>query len=106
MRLPGLVTLTIVAALDFALPANRAGAYPDALNAESCHSGTTGQSRCHPLPPSRSSLPSAASTRSFRNCAEARAAGVAPIYRGQPGYAEHLDRDHDGIACEPYRGRR
>lgn len=42
----------------------------------------------------------------FRNCTEARAAGVAPIYRGQPGYAPHLDRDHDGIACEPYRGRR
>ncbi|MFC6067752.1 excalibur calcium-binding domain-containing protein [Streptomyces ochraceiscleroticus] len=21
---------------------------------------------------------------------------------GEPGYAEHLDRDHDGTACEPY----
>ena len=41
----------------------------------------------------------------FRSCAEARAAGVAPIYRGQPGYAPHLDRDGDGIACESYRGR-
>lgn len=41
----------------------------------------------------------------FRNCSEARAAGVAPIMRGNPGYAAHLDRDHDGIACEPYRGR-
>jgi Excalibur calcium-binding domain len=36
----------------------------------------------------------------YRNCAEARAAGAAPIYRGQPGYAPHLDRDRDGIACE------
>lgn len=41
----------------------------------------------------------------FRYCSEARAAGAAPIYRGQPGYASHLDRDGDGIACEPYRGR-
>lgn len=36
----------------------------------------------------------------FRNCAEARAAGVTPIYEGQAGYAPHLDRDHDGVACE------
>lgn len=36
----------------------------------------------------------------YRNCEEAREAGVAPIYRGQPGYASHLDRDGDGIACE------
>lgn len=37
---------------------------------------------------------------SFRNCAAARAVGADPIYRGQPGYASHLDRDNDGIACE------
>lgn len=36
----------------------------------------------------------------YVNCDAARAAGVAPIYRGQPGYALHLDRDRDGIACE------
>jgi len=36
----------------------------------------------------------------FRNCAEARAAGAAPIYRGQPGYRPGLDRDGDGVACE------
>lgn len=40
----------------------------------------------------------------FRNCASARAAGAAPLYRGQPGYGPHLDRDGDGVACEPYRG--
>ncbi len=42
----------------------------------------------------------------YRNCAAARAAGAAPVYRGQPGYGPHLDRDNDGIGCEPYRGRR
>lgn len=36
----------------------------------------------------------------YANCTAARAAGAAPIYRGQPGYAPKLDRDNDGIACE------
>jgi hypothetical protein len=38
--------------------------------------------------------------RYYKNCSEARAAGVTPIRRGQPGYGAHLDRDNDGIACE------
>ena len=42
----------------------------------------------------------------YRNCAAARAAGAAPMYRGQPGYRPALDRDGDGVACEPYRRRR
>lgn len=37
---------------------------------------------------------------SFKNCTEARNAGAAPVYRGDPGYAPHLDRDNDGIGCE------
>lgn len=41
----------------------------------------------------------------FRNCSEARAAGAAPVCRGEPGYGPHLDRDNDGVGCEPYRGR-
>lgn len=41
----------------------------------------------------------------FRGCNEARAAGAAPLYRGQPGYRAEMDGDHDGIACEPPRGR-
>lgn len=43
--------------------------------------------------------------RVFRNCAEARAAGAAPVRRGEPGYGPHLDRDGDGIGCEPWRRR-
>ena len=39
----------------------------------------------------------------YRNCTAARAAGAAPIYRGQPGYRPALDRDNDGVACEPRR---
>ncbi|WP_246156392.1 excalibur calcium-binding domain-containing protein [Sphingorhabdus profundilacus] len=40
----------------------------------------------------------------YRYCSDVRAAGKAPLRRGQPGYAPHLDRDDDGIACEPYHG--
>ena len=40
----------------------------------------------------------------YRRCADARAAGAAPIRRGEPGYREALDRDLDGVACEPYFG--
>jgi hypothetical protein len=36
----------------------------------------------------------------FSNCAEARAAGAAPLHRGDPGYRSGLDRDNDGVACE------
>ena len=36
----------------------------------------------------------------YRNCSEARAAGAAPLYRGQAGYSPRLDRDGDGVACE------
>ncbi len=36
----------------------------------------------------------------FKSCAEAKAAGAAPMRRGQPGYREALDRDKDGIACD------
>lgn len=41
----------------------------------------------------------------YPNCAAARAAGVAPLYLGQPGYRAPLDADGDGVACEPYRPR-
>lgn len=36
----------------------------------------------------------------YANCSEAKAAGVTPIRKGEPGYAPHLDRDGDGVACE------
>jgi endonuclease YncB( thermonuclease family) len=63
-------------------------------------------------PPQRQWCPAAAHSSSaprllssgggnpFRNCAAARAAGSGPVFRGQPGYGQHLDRDNDGIGCE------
>jgi hypothetical protein len=48
--------------------------------------------------PVRSTAPSSVY---YKNCAAVRAAGKAPLYAGQPGYATpRLDRDGDGIACE------
>lgn len=101
-----------------------AGAHGGGLNAEGCHNNRkTGDYHCHRGPakaPVSSSYASAqglaplntsaqGSTRSggaFANCAAARAAGAAPVRLGEPGYGAHLDRDGDGIGCEPYRGRR
>lgn len=36
----------------------------------------------------------------YKNCTAARAAGADPIYAGEPGYNNRLDRDGDGVACE------
>jgi hypothetical protein len=41
----------------------------------------------------------------YSGCNEVRAAGVAPLYRYEPGFSERLDGDGDGIGCEPYRGQ-
>jgi len=55
---------------------------------------------------SASPVARAAAARSnvyFSGCRAARAAGAAPMYRGDPGYRPEMDGDNDGIACEPYR---
>ena len=36
----------------------------------------------------------------YENCDAVRAAGQAPLSRGDPGYRAGLDRDDDGSACE------
>jgi hypothetical protein len=36
------------------------------------------------------------------SCERARWVGLAPARYSQPGYWKHLDRDQDGIACEPW----
>lgn len=37
----------------------------------------------------------------YSNCGQALTDGALPLHRGEPGYREALDRDGDGIACEP-----
>jgi hypothetical protein len=90
-----------------------AAATPGRTDANGCHtdrSGGTGY-HCHnggsnappAAKPTSAQAParrSAAGEVFYQNCSAARAAGAAPIRRGEPGYAPKLDRDNDGIACE------
>jgi len=105
MKLPGIVAL-LFASITAAVTSTPVVAHPGGLNFEGCHTNhKTGEYHCHrPQAPSSSAraygIDPPAGMRPYRNCAEARAAGAAPIDRGQPGYAPHLDRDNDGIGCE------
>ena len=82
-------------------------AHPGGLAADGCHNDRrNGGRHCHgagrAAPVSRP-LGFASSARrrgAYANCSEARAAGAAPVRRGDPGYGAHLDRDGDGIGCE------
>jgi hypothetical protein len=111
MRL--LILLSAITAA-LALPSVVA-AHGGGLNAEGCHNDRkNGGYHCHrsggTRPPASSFAPKR-STQSnlqttgptsgaFANCSAARAAGAAPVRRGDPGYGSHLDRDNDGVACE------
>lgn len=59
-----------------------------------------------PLPPRAPSVKSSArpssgrSSEPFLTCAQARAAGEAPLSSSHPRYSARLDRDGDGRACE------
>lgn len=50
--------------------------------------------------PAPVAVPAAPAAAYYANCTAAKAAGAAPLYRGQPGYRSALDRDGDGVACE------
>lgn len=92
--------------------ARPAFAHGGGLDANGCHTNRkTGDYHCHRSPASKSksgtgnlrqNLDRSAppNGRAFRNCAEARATGAAPVRRGDPGYGPHLDRDNDGVGCE------
>jgi hypothetical protein len=89
-------------------------AHPGGLDPEGCHKNRNTQDyHCHrgsgaPAQQPQKRQPDrlvGGSGGPFRNCTEARAAGAAPIHRGEAGFGPHLDRDGDGIGCEPYRGR-
>jgi hypothetical protein len=45
--------------------------------------------------------PPANPTPHYSTCAQAQAAGAAPLSSQSPGYRPGLDRDRDGVACEP-----
>ncbi|MBF6048295.1 hypothetical protein GO001_24290 [Streptomyces sp. NRRL B-1677] len=49
-------------------------------------------------------LPEPPAGTGFANCAEATAAGKAPLRKGEDGYSAQLDTDGDGVACETGAG--
>lgn len=76
-------------------------AHSGRTNSEGCHNDwKNGGYHCH----GGRSAPAPSRPLSnggvFPNCAAARAAGAAPVRRGDPGYGRHLDRDNDGVGCE------
>lgn len=87
-------------------------AHGGGLDSKGCHTNRkSGDYHCHspqssppPRPSSQAPLsdPSLQLSSDFvwKNCSEARAAGAAPVLRGEPGYGLHLDRDGDGVGCE------
>lgn len=85
--------------------AQAAWATPGGLNAQGCHNdrkGGTGY-HCHGGASRSAERPQALRSSgggAFPNCSAARAAGAAPVRRGDPGYGPHLDRDDDGVGCE------
>ena len=97
----------LLCGLLLAFPVSPTLATPGGLNAEGCHNdrkGGTGY-HCHrggsarPAAPRRAAGP-LSGEGAFPNCAAARAAGAAPVWRGDAGYSARLDRDGDGVACE------
>jgi len=58
---------------------------------------TKDRTKCAPKPKPADPPPAQAY---YENCDAARAAGAAPVHRGDPGYGSHLDRDGDGVGCE------
>lgn len=108
----GMGRIRIAAMLVIVGAATNASAHPGGLNSEGCHNNRkTGDYHCHrsggpaPTNPRQERQSFAGLGGAFRNCTEARAAGAVPVRRGDPGYGPHLDRDGDGVGCEPYRGR-
>lgn len=61
---------------------------------------TASAAPAEPIPTTAAEAPDAGGAVYYRDCAAVRAAGAAPLHRGDPGYSSKLDRDGDGIACE------
>lgn len=75
---------------------------PDSWRAEKPQDLSPGELSPAPAPRAARAAPSSVF---YSGCREARAAGAAPLYRGEPGYRPEMDGDSDGIACEPYHPR-
>ena len=102
-RLAGLFCIAfwialVVSAITLTHPAF---AHGGGLAADGCNMDrSTGVRHCHRGQNAGQSQRQANGDVYYPNCAAARAAGAAPVRRGQPGYGRHLDRDNDGVGCE------
>jgi hypothetical protein len=45
-------------------------------------------------------VPAGTPQQPYADCSAARAAGAAPLHRGEPGWSDRMDGDGDGVACE------
>lgn len=117
---PAIMLVLSVAAIAGGLVAatGTAWAHSGGLDKNGCHTNRkTGDYHCHRAQPKTPSSASAAPTPRpvgergrqalgtptevhYANCSAARAAGAAPVRRGDPGYSTKLDRDGDGVGCE------
>lgn len=76
-------------------------AHGGGLAADGCHNDRqNGGRHCHRGPNANKPTRTPSGKIYYPNCTAARQAGATPIYRGQPGYGSHIDRDGDGKACE------
>lgn len=102
----GLVATLVFGSLAFAIAsfvmAFAVSAHPGGLAADGCHNDRkNGGRHCHRAPATQTEPRKAMRGEVYyANCTAARAAGAAPVRRGDPGYARHLDRDGDGVGCE------
>jgi endonuclease YncB( thermonuclease family) len=97
----------LLLALFAVVPLQPAEAHSGGLNTSGCHNNRrTGDYHCHrpqqsaPRHEPVYTRPQITTGRYFQSCAQARAAGVAPLRDGDDGYRPGLDGDRDGVACE------
>lgn len=107
--------LALILAIHTLSPLQQSLFHPGGKDASGCHTNRkTGDRHCHgggfapSKPVVRKAPAKVQSLRSspalYSSCDDVRAAGAAPIRRGDPGYSGRLDRDGDGIACEAGAG--
>lgn len=65
---------------------------------------TANQSADVNTPAAATNAEAANGAHQFATCDEAKEAGFKDIKRGDAAYADHLDSDHDGVACESNGG--
>ncbi|BDT85641.1 hypothetical protein FMUAM8_14050 [Nocardia cyriacigeorgica] len=83
----GLTLLAAPTALAVPAPSGSAGTGSSAVDTGSAATGSAGTSQ------------TGSAGGAFANCEDVKAAGRAPIFRGEPGFGPHLDPDGDGFAC-------